>query len=154
MTAQTENTADLDGILPEEGGLVVEGIPATVKRLKSREFLQLIRVLTRGLGENAGMLDLNGDESEVQGKLIAMFVMAIPEAHEEFQQFVFGVVEPVSSAQKDELRKALDNPELEVLIDVLTLIAVQEAPDFRSLVGKLKAALVLVQKAAFRPTGK
>lgn len=152
MTVENK-TEDLEAILPVTGKLEVEGIPCKIRRLKSREFLQLVRVLTTGLGSSMQDFDLTGDESEVQGKMLALMLMAIPEAHEEFGDFVFSVVDPENKSDSAELRKALDNPEIEVLVDVLTIVAAQEAPDFRSLVGKLKAALKIVQ-TAYRPTGK
>lgn len=152
MTASTE-TQDLNAILPTEGKIVVEGIPATVKRLKSREFMKLVRILTNGMGAGIGDIDLSGDEETLQGKFIALAVMAIPNAEDEFHDFIANVVVPDSKSQTDELRKALLEPELDTTIDVLTIVAAQEAADFRSLVGKLKAALKIVQ-TAYRPTAK
>lgn len=154
MTAKKNETVDLEAILPNEGKLDVEGIDCIVRRLKSREFLQLVRVLTTGLGPSISQINLAGDQEELQGQLIGMILMAIPEAADEFGDFVFSIVEPVNRADKNELREKLQNPELDVLIDVLTIVVVQEAPDFQSLVGKVKAALKLVQGTYRRPTGK
>lgn len=152
MTASTK-PEDLEAILPNHGKLQIEGISCSVRRLKSREFLQLVRVLTTGLGAGMQDIDLSGSEADMQGKMIAMFVMAIPEAHEEFGDFVFSVVDADDKTKNNDLRKALENPEIEVLLDVITIVAAQEAGDFRSLVGKMKAALKIVQ-TAYRPTGK
>jgi hypothetical protein len=151
MTA--EKLEDLTAILPEnEGIVVVDGIRARVKRLKSREFLSLIRVLTIGLGPNVGQFKFEGDEDEVKGQVLAMFLMAIPEAIDEFGEFLFKIVEPVDKSEAGQLSKAMQNPDVDVLLDVLTLVATQEVNDFRSLVGKGKAALMKIQ-SVYRPTG-
>lgn len=154
MTAKIEKPVDIEAILPNGGKVDVEGIPCTVRRLKSREFLQLVRVLTAGLGPAVTQFDLSGDEGELQGKMLAMILMAIPEAADEFGDFVFSIVDPVDKADKNDLREKLKNPEIDVLLDVLTLVTIQEAADFKGLVGKVKAAMKLVQTAYRRPTGK
>jgi hypothetical protein len=82
-----------------------------------------------------------------------MFMMAIPEAVEEFGQFMFKIVEPVDPKQAVQLARAMDNPEIDTLLDLITTVAEQEAPDFASLVGKAKAALTRIQ-SVYRPTGK
>jgi hypothetical protein len=145
---------DLDTITPAPAGeILVDGIRARVKRLKSREFLGLVRVLTLGLGPNIGSFKLDGDEDEVKGQVVAMFIMAIPEAIDEFGQFLFTVVEPVDKTDGNALQKSMQNPEIDVLLDIITVIAEQEVDDFRSLVGKAKAALMRIQ-SVYRPTGK
>ena len=88
MTAVEEKSVDVDAIIPANGKVSVEGIPCTVRRLKSREFLQLVRVLTTGLGPSVAQFDLNGSEEDLQGKMLGMILMAIPEAADEFGDFV------------------------------------------------------------------
>jgi len=145
-----QQTEDLESIVPAPGTIDVDGIPARVRRLKSREFLSLIRVLTLGLGPNIGEFKLDGDEDEVKGQVIAMFLMAIPEAIDEFGQFMFSIVDPVDPKDGKELAKRMKNPEVEVLIDLITIVAEQEVNDFQSLVGKAKAALTRIQ-SVYRP---
>lgn len=146
-----ENT-DLEAILPDEGKLVVEGIPAVVKRLKAKEFLQLVRVLTIGLGSGVQNIDLTGGtEDEMQSRLMGLFIVAIPEAIEEFGQFLFSIVDAQDPKQRNELRKAMEEPEIDTMLDVLTLVAIQERDDLRSLAGKAKAALTRIQ-SVYRPT--
>jgi hypothetical protein len=156
MTVSKE-VPDLDVIVPEHGELLVEGIPAVVKRLKSKEFLSLIRVLTVGLGAGIGDIDLSGNEEEVKNKMTGLFILAIPEAVEEFGAFLFSVVDAKNPHERNDLRKAMDNPEIEVMLDVLTLVILQEKDDFASLVGKAKASLSKIQslyQPLARPTGK
>jgi hypothetical protein len=155
MTASktVEKPVDLEAIVTTPGVIEVDGIPARVRRLKSKEFLGLIRVLTLGLGPNIQHVKLEGDKDEVTGQVIAMFMMAIPEAVEEFGQFMFKIVEPVDPKQAVQLARAMDNPEIDTLLDLITTVAEQEAPDFASLVGKAKAALTRIQ-SVYRPTGK
>lgn len=154
MTVSSEKVEDLSAIIPVDGEFTVDGITAVVKRLKAKEFLQLVRVLTIGLGPNVANVDLSsGTEDEVQSRVIALFVMAIPEAIDEFGQFLFSVVDAKDPKQRGELVKAMENPDIEVLMDVISLIAIQEKDDLRSLVGKAKAALTRIQ-SVYRPSGK
>lgn len=149
-----EKTPDLEAILPEEAPFEVEGIPAVVKRLKAKEFLQLVRVLTVGLGNGVRDVDLSsGTEEEIQTRVVGMFLAAIPEAVPEFGEFLLTIVEAKEPRQKNDLRKAMENPEIDVMLDVLTIVAIQEKDDIRSLVGKAKGALTRIQ-SVYRPTQK
>jgi hypothetical protein len=153
MTVSTK-AVDLEAIVPENGELVVEGIPAVVKRLKAKEFLQLVRVLTIGLGPAVQHVDLSGGtEDEMQSRIVGLFIAAIPEAIDEFGEFLFNVVDAKDPKERAALRKAMEEPEIETMLDVITLIAIQEKDDIRSLAGKAKAALSRIQ-SVYRPTGK
>jgi len=144
---------DIDVILPVEGIVEVEGIKARVRRLKTREFLTLLRVITTGMGPAISQVKFTPDDPEaLQGELLGLFLVAAPNAIDEFGEFLFSIVEPVSKKDQVALSKALVNPEAGVLIDVLTVVAEQEKDDLSVLVGKGRAAIAKIQMA-YRPNG-
>lgn len=145
VTKETPKTPDLEAILPDPTAYEVEGIPANVKRLKSREFLALLRVITNGAGAHMGSFDFSGDSDEVSGKLVGLAIVAIPNAAEEFTDLLQLVVEPKNRSDANALSKALQNPDIDVLLDVITIIAEQEKDDLTELVGKARAALTKIQ---------
>lgn len=152
MTASSEETLDAELIVPGPGDEIsVEGIPARVKRLRSREIFALLRVLTTAMGPALTQLQLDGeDEDELQGQIMALFLMAVPAATSEFTDFVAQVVEPIDRADGVELAKKMQNPDPGVLIEVLELVAVQEKDDWRVLWGKVQAAISRIQ-VLYRP---
>lgn len=151
VTEETK-TPDVEAILPVEEKLEIEGIPAVVKRLKAKEFLQLVRVLTAGLGAGVGSVDLSsGTDEEIQTRVMGLFLAAIPEAIPEFGEFLFSIVDAEKPSDRAALKKAMENPEIDVMLDVLALVAIQEKDDIRSLAGKAKAALTRIQ-SVYRPS--
>ena len=152
MTVTEETPVkDIEAILPDAQDYEIDGIPARVKRLKSREFLALLRVLTNGAGAHFGSMDLSGDAEEVGAKIAGLAIMAIPNAAEEFTDLLTLVVEAKDRARSGDLAKALQNPDIDVLIDVITIIAEQEKDDIASLVGKARAALTKIQSLYAKP---
>jgi hypothetical protein len=142
MTDQTaEKTPDLDEIVPDVVEIDVDGIPCRVRRLKTREFLALMRVLTSGLGGGLSEVKLDFTDSDAVGRdLSALMLLALPNAFEEFTQFLTLVVEPKDGRKTAAVRKALDdNPDPAVLLDVFEAIAVQEKHDLAALAGKAQA---------------
>jgi hypothetical protein len=137
---------DVDVIMPQTGATVtIDGIECTVNRLKSREFLALLRVVTTGLGESIAEasreLDLD-DEQKLGQQLMGLLVVSIPEAVDEFLTFVRVVVTPTKPGATTvaDLAAALDNPDLEVLLDVAEKVVEQEKDDLSALAGKARAA--------------
>lgn len=150
MSTDTSNAApdttddvkpDLEAIVPEEMTVVVNGIECRVKRLKTREFLALMRVLTAGLGPNISQVDLDFTDGETVARdLSALMMLALPGATEEFALFLGNVVEPVDSGKNVQVFQYLnDNPDVDVLIDVFEAVATQERDDLAGLAGKAQA---------------
>jgi hypothetical protein len=144
MTAEiVEPLADLDVIDPIGTPIEIVGVQCVVNRLKAREFLALVRVMTIGLGDGlrAVSTSLSMDDEEALGQeLLALLLLAIPEAGEEFLAFVRLIVEPKDPKQKATVLSALENPDLDVLIDVAEMVVLQEAEDLHGLAGKARAA--------------
>ncbi|QOP66165.1 tail assembly chaperone [Arthrobacter phage DanielleIgnace] len=150
MTASTNETkpVDLEAILPETQELIVGGVPVEVNRLKLRGFLALMNIVTTGVGQNLGTIDFSGDQEELTGNMMALLVMAVPNAVDETVDFVRVVVSPKAKNDKlaqKQLNEALQDPELDEFMDVLAAVIEQEAPEFQALLGKGKAHLQRIQ---------
>lgn len=155
---KTDAPDDLSAIVPDEVRVDVNGISCTVKRLKTREFFSLLRVLTSGLGGSIGNVQLSvGDEEAMAGELITLAMIAIPNAMPEFQVFLADVVKPVDPEKNAEVARYLhDNPEIEEMIDIFEAVAEQEKEDLASLVGKVRAMwgrLTTLYRPKTSPTG-
>lgn len=158
MTAST----DMDVIAPSEALVTVAGVECRVKRIKLRELMLLARVLTAGVGTNLADIKLNEDGAEEQ--LIALLVMAIPEAGVEVCDLLRAVVEPQfeppadEKAEKEQQRARaavnaeMRNPDPEVALDILGIVASQEKDSIPLLLGK--ARTVFGQVTALYRTGK
>jgi hypothetical protein len=72
--------------------------------------------------------------------MLALLVLAIPEAFEEFIAFVRIVVVADDPKQQGDLLQALENPEIDVLIAIAEVVVEQEVDDLESLMGKAQAA--------------
>ena len=154
MTAGTEEKPvdDLLAILPDGGTIRVGAVEARVNRLKGREFLGLMRVLTKGLGGGLPQLDLKGEGDEVQAQLVGMFLVAVPNAIAEFIEFLMTIVEPVHESERARLAVEMQNPDPDVLLDILGVVAIQEKDDLSTLVGKARAWIGKIQTAYAPPT--
>lgn len=136
-----EKIADVEAIVPDEIRVTVDGVDCRVKRLKTREFLSLMRVLTAGLGPGLGAVSIDFTDSESASRdLAALMLLAVPNALPEFTVFLAGVVEPVDGEQAGKVARYLhDNPDLDVMLVVFEAIATQEKDDLSALVGKVQA---------------
>ena len=137
---------DLEVILPVDGIVEVDGIRARVKRLKTREFLGLLRVITTGMGPAMAQVKLTADDpDQLQAEMMGLFLVAVPNAIDEFSAFMVTIVEAETPKNQPQLLKAMDNPDPGVLLDVLTIMAEQEKDDLAVLAGKARAAVTRIQ---------
>lgn len=139
--AEAENDAEL--ILPDPGGkIVIAGKDCRVKRFRTRELLAFIRVLLRGIGpdlnEVAKAVDTK-DRKQMEADLLGIMVVALPNAFDEFVDFLGTVVEPVDPDDARAVRQEMANPEPAAAIDVLGLIVHQERDELKELWGKARA---------------
>lgn len=151
-----ERVPDADAILPPPARLEIDGIPVEIRRLKARELLALMQVVTFGLGpEVANMrFDAGATQEEVAGKILGMLIAAVPNAGDYFLSFVRLITDPADGDDKTRaaLQRSLENPEIEVVLDVLETMVLQEQEDLESLVGRVKAMFRRIQ-AAYGKTG-
>lgn len=132
---------DIEVILPIPGEVTINGLACTVRRLKTREFLALLRVVTSGLGPALGEVDIDFTDGESFGRdMSALMLLAIPNAVDEFALFLTQIVEPKDKGRAGEVSAYLaDNPDLDVLLDVFEKVAEQEKDDLAVLAGKTQA---------------
>lgn len=147
-TATTRKTArkpDLDVILPQNVQMELNGIKCEVKRLKAREFFQLIGIVTNTLGANAaeifGRMEEKKDDDDFGAELVGVILVAVPLAMEPFLRLVRDIVEPLDKADTDELDEYLWNPEPGDVLDIIDGVLENEKDNLQSLVGKGRAYL-------------
>lgn len=132
---------DLEPILPTEARVTVAGCLCKIRRLKTREFLSLVQVMTAGLGNALQDVKLDfSNEETIGAELSGLMVLAIPNAVDEFTVFLRAVVEPLNADDRGKVASYLmDNPDLDVLFDVFEAVATQEKDDLAVLAGKAQA---------------
>lgn len=140
MTANTETTkpVDLEAIMPDPTEVVIGGIPVDVNRLKLREFLALMNIITTGVGREMGNIDFRQEGEELQGQMIGLLIMALPNAIDETVVFAKAVAVAKDPKDAKALAAAIDNPELDEFTDLLAAVVEQELPEFEALLGKAK----------------
>ncbi len=155
----TTGNTDIDTIASEPTPLTLEsGFEIKIERLKMRQLMALLKILTRGAAEVLGTLSFSAETSqeEFTGQLVAATLLAIPEAEEETVEFIQRMVTPAgivsggrltkADIQKNveletQLREELDNPELTDLLTIVSEIITAEAPHIRSLGNQLGVLL-------------
>lgn len=141
-----EDSADASGglgtIAPEATAIEVDGVRCQVNRLRMRELMKLVRVLTTGVGDGITRLDYtNASQDEFAQQLFGMAIVGIPEAEDEFAELLQAVVVPVDPRHSDNVRAAMDNPEADLVVDVIGIVIEQEKESFSALLGKLRNLL-------------
>ena len=159
--------SELDRIDPEPVTVkLTTGYEVGIQRLKTRQFFRLLKVLTRGVGPAVVQsgLDFSKDQEAFGQNLLAMTLMAIPEAEQQFIEFLTSMCSPVglheahgrarlSKQQAEdnqtavaEMVEELNNPELEDLLDLAEAIVRQEAPEIQALGKRVASLLELARK--------
>lgn len=161
----TDVNTDIDTLASESNEITLsDGTVVTINRLKTRETMALLKILTRGAGGALGELKISADTDagEFAASLLAYTVLAIPEAEDETIDFVNRMVSPtglvtgprLSKPEREineeinaHLAEILENPELDDLVAIVSKVIEVEAPHIQSL-GKSLAALWKVQRTA------
>lgn len=134
-------------VIPEGPVELSDGTSVIVNRLKTRETMKLLKILTRGAGYALRELSLDPEEPDFAESLLLSMAFAIPEAAEETIEFVRVMVTPADLIQKpkskpekevnagleDALDELLDNPEIEDLMAIVTRVIQVEAPHIEAL---------------------
>lgn len=148
---------DIKRLLEEPNGPfeLSSGTVIVIRPLKMREFLALLRIITRGASMSMSGIDLNlGDEDNFVQNLLAMTLFAIPEAEEEVIVFVRSIIDPIGlngdRAHDEPMLKALDlemfNPEMEDVVNVLAKVIAAEGADLHALGKRLVAMWKMATK--------
>lgn len=138
-----DKQADLQSLIPEPPGeLVVAGVPCVVNRVKTRELMLLARVVTRGIGDNMDMIDLERFEEQGEQQLLGLLVVAIPEAGDEMLDLLRVLIQPQEPITEQGTRNvfaaAMANPDVDLTLDALAIMVHQERETFPLLVGKFQ----------------
>lgn len=143
MTAETaEPEDDLEVILPSPTDLRVAGIECQLRRLKAREFFQLMAVLTNGMGPALSQMKLStDDQEEFAGAMIGAFMVALPNAVDDFILLCDMIVIPKYDEDQGKLKEAMRNPELDDLMHIVDCVIYNEQDDLYQLLGKARAYL-------------
>lgn len=155
--AETELTA-----LQGEGDTITltSGTEIRVERLRTRQLFKFVRILTSGAGQILASLNLSRDQdpAEFAGQLIALTVIAIPEAEDEAIEFIRSLVTPVglvdakTKADREKnieliesVYEELENPELDDVIAIFEKVIEAEAEHIQAL-GKKIISLISVPR--------
>lgn len=148
-----EPEEDLEVIAPPPGdpfpiGAESPGGPVMVRvnRLRTVEFLALMRCLARGLGPGIAELDFTAEGEEQVGQVVGIMLTALPNASTEFMQFVQTVTVAVGKDDKKRVADELANPSLDDMLAIVERVVENELPDLRELVGKAQAMWGRVSK--------
>lgn len=159
--------SELDRLDPQPSVVKLQsGFELEIQRLKTRQMFRLLKVLTHGAGPLVQQQLDFGDTPEAFGrKLLALVIISVPDAENEFIEFLVSMTKPVGliegkgrklnkQEQEDnntlwrKYEEELGNPEPMDLLDVVEVIITQEAPELQAL-GKRIAALL----ETFRKSG-
>lgn len=162
MTTTNPDTEAFDttsGIVTLEGGFEVE-----VQRLKLRQLLRALKVLSSGAGSALGALSFNenSDQDEIAQTVLFAMAIAIPEAENETVEFLSSMVIPVGFKEGRDLSKSvkaknaqlleeldeiLFNPSLDDVLSIVEVVIEKEAPHLKSLGNRLATLLKAQQKS-------
>ena len=151
---------EVDRLLPDPDKPVTldDGTLVQIKPLRLREFLAMLKIVTRGAAIAMGQIRLDARDEDFMQSMIAMFLFAIPEAEEEAIDFIRIMVEPAKAygdsdeerAQRaqdqDKLDVYLNSPSLDDTFTVIENIIHREGSDLRRLGKRLTSALAFAQK--------
>jgi len=134
---------------------LASGTEFEIQPLKLRQFLRLLRIVTRGAAEilDQAQLDFDDPEAFVQ-TFLGMVLFSLPEAENETIDFIQSMVTPknlTGNPDKDvillgSLREELENPELEDTVTIVQVIVEREAEDLRALGKRLGQMLQTAEK--------
>lgn len=168
--APSENvSSDIDLLLPiPDEVTLVSGEKVDVKPLRTREFFALFRILTRGAAPQLSVMRLSlEDEGEFAAQLIALLILAFPEAENETIHFVSMMVEPqglmpensegnrkFNSQLRQELADQFINPDPTDIVEIVSAVVRREASNLQDLGKKVRQMWNLAQKVGQLPKSK
>ena len=140
---------------PEKLALL-DGTLIAIEPLRLRQFLKLLRIITRGGAQVMGTISFSPDmeEGEFVQQLLALVLFSVPEAEDEVIEFLQAVVIPADltgvvaddAEKRVSLLMALENPEAEDTLIIIQAIIEKEGPDIRALGKRLRAMFAVAQK--------
>lgn len=163
MTTGNPDLDILTGTEPEPLTLA-SGTPVLVERLRTRQMMRLLKILTRGAGSALADLQISAgmNTSEFLGQVLATVVFSIPEAEQEAIDFVRSMVTPagliahpvskpeheVNASLLNALDEEMDNPDIEDLISIIERVITVEGPHLAALGNRLALLVRTQQRSA------
>jgi hypothetical protein len=166
--------SELDALAPvAETTKLSTGTAVVYEPLKTRQFFGLLRIVTRGAGAALGdptLFSLNSDTTaqEWGQKLLALILVAVPNAENETVAFIQSMVKPDGLVDKPArsltkadtahnaalwatLSEELFNPELEDTLTILEDVVKRESSDLVALGKRLATMMKVAQKTGQVP---
>lgn len=147
---------EIDRLDPQPIEMRLEsGTEFDLEPLKLRQFLRLLRIVTRGAADVLDSTELNfNNPQEFVQTFLGMVLFSIPEAEEETIDFIKSMVKPkdMTGDPKADLPKIqalvaeLDNPELEDTLTIVQAVIERESEDLRALGKRLGAMFKVAEK--------
>ncbi len=154
---------------PTEPFALSNGVQVVVQRIRVRETLILLKILTRGAGDVLAQMrfNLNMDPDEFVGIFLGSVLFSIPESEDETVEFLNRIVKPKHYIDKPttpqeleanatmtmQIAETLDNPELDDFVEIMERLIRIEGPHILAL-GKRIAALLQAQGLNLAAKGK
>lgn len=170
ISAETDRLDPVPDVLKLSSGTRISVVP-----LRMRQLFRLMRIITRGGAQYLPMLrdawtasKDNADAAEVFGtQLLAVALIALPEAEDEAVEFIQSVVEPVdlltrddkqsrefNARQRAELDVELNNPLPDDLVTIIEAVVLLNKDDLVALGKRLGAMMAIALKTGQVPDVK
>ena len=160
-------TTELDALDPvSETFTLSSGTVVRLERMRTRQLLKLLKIITTGGASLMSQMDFDyKDSGQFVGQLVGLVMFSIPEAENEAIEFIQAMVIPAALSGGDTkqerlrdqetwfaLRRELDNPPLEDLLNIIERIVKTEGPDIQGL-GKRLGSMLEIARRASSPSG-
>lgn len=155
VTAAPEKD-EMERLLEDPSGpfALASGTAFNIRQLRLRELLRLLRIVTRGASMAMPALNFNFENpDEFVQSFLALVVFSIPEAEDETVDFVQSMVDPILTGHEETdarsrlaLLNELENPELDDIITIITIIIATEGRDLAALGKRLRSMLSVARK--------
>jgi len=163
LPEEVAGSNDVETLAPTPDTItLVSGFVVKVEPLRTRGMFKLLKIVTRGAGPIIMQMPMDFDNpEEFAQQMLAVVVMAVPEAEDAALEFIQAMVVPAefieapkTKAQEnanralfEELVKQLDDPDMMDTISIIENIILREAGDLRAL-GKRLGSVMKVQMAS------
>jgi len=131
-----EDLDEVAEILVEPRTAEIAGITVKIRRMRTRELLKLMRIITVGMGSAISLIDWDTeDTSELTGQMTAVVLNALPHAPDEVIDFLNVMIDAEGRTLKERkaLAEEMQNPDLEVTMLLIQIILETEAPELARL---------------------
>lgn len=145
----TEDEALVPDLNPSDPFKLSDGSEVRVRELKLKEFLVMMRIITRGaaMAFNGGY-NIDPNSPTFVQDLAYTFIFAVAEAEHEAIEFIQVMVDPVDTSEQARANLAvlLSNPDLEDVLEIITRVIGKAAPNIKALGKRLASLMKMAQK--------